>query len=99
MVSNFNIDILALTLGADGAEIFNKTESHKYKSKKIEVADTLGAGDAYAAILCVGYLKEMSIAEINKLANEFAAEICMVEGAIPKDDSIYKRYREIFSLK
>jgi fructokinase len=60
------------------------------------VVDTLGAGDAFAAILCLGYLNNMPIAEINKLANEFATEICMVNGAVPEDDSIYIKQKNLF---
>ena len=39
------------------------------------------AGDAYSAILCLGYLHGWAIEKINKLATRFAAEICTVDGA------------------
>jgi hypothetical protein len=31
--------------------------------------------------------------KINRLANEFAAEICLISGALPKDNKIYERYK------
>ncbi len=96
LIFEFSIDILCITLGADGAILSTKNEMSTYKTSNISPIDTLGAGDAYAAILCLGYLNEMPIDEINKLANEFASSICMVNGALPKDDSIYEKYRVVF---
>ena len=96
LIFEFSIDILCVTLGSDGAILSTKNEMSTYKTSNISPIDTLGAGDAYAAILCLGYLNEMPIDEINKLANEFASSICMVNGALPKDDSIYEKYRVVF---
>ena len=58
----------------------------------IIAVDTVGAGDAYAAILCLGYLNEMPLMEINELTNEFAAEIYTVNGALPDNDAFYKKW-------
>ncbi|MCL4549559.1 MAG: carbohydrate kinase [Bacteroidetes bacterium] len=96
LIFEFNIDMLCVTLGADGAILSTKNETSTFKTRNISPIDTLGAGDAYAAILCLGYLNEKPIDEINKLANEFASEICMVNGALPKDDSVYEKYRTVF---
>ena len=96
LIFEFGIDILCVTLGSDGAILSTRNETSAYKMSNISPLDTLGAGDAYAAILCLGYLNEMPIDKINKLANEFASEICLVNGALPKDDSIYEKYRMVF---
>ncbi|MCX6175000.1 MAG: PfkB family carbohydrate kinase [Ignavibacteriales bacterium] len=97
LTKEFDIDLIGLTLGENGAELYNKNETNYYKTEFVNVVDTLGAGDAYAAILCLGYLYKMPIGKMNKLANEFAWEICMVNGALPKDDTIYEKYRIIFN--
>jgi fructokinase len=65
-----------------------------FKLDPVEVIDTVGAGDAFAAILCIGYLKNWDLSLINKLANEFAIEICKIEGALPETDSLYKKFIE-----
>jgi fructokinase len=96
LIEKFNIDLIAVTYGENGAELFTKSEMNNYKAEAIKIIDSLGAGDAYAAILCLGYLKNLPLADINKLANEFAMEICCVNGALPQDDSIYDKYRKIF---
>ena len=97
LIKEFDIDLIGLTLGENGAELYTKNETNYFKTEFVKVVDTLGAGDAYAAILCLGYLYKMQIGKINKLANEFATAICMVNGALPKDDAIYEKYRIIFN--
>jgi fructokinase len=96
LITKFNIDLVAVTLGENGAELYTRDEMNKYNAEPVDIVDSLGAGDAYAAILCLGYLKNFPLAEINKLANEFALEICHVSGALPPDDSVYDKYRKIF---
>ena len=93
LITKFNIALIGLTLGENGAGLYTITETNYYKPEIINVVDTLGAGDAFAAILCLGYLYKMPLAEINKLANEFAAGICLVNGALPGNDSIYNKYK------
>ena len=65
---------------------------NKYSVEK--VVDTVGAGDAYSAILCLGYLNKMPIDRINFLANKFAASIWGIKGAIPNSDEIYENFKE-----
>ncbi len=97
LIFDFNIDILCVTLGSDGAILSTRKETSIFKTGNITPVDTLGAGDAYATILCLGYLNEIPINKINKLANEFASEICKVNGALPKDDFLYEKYRLVFN--
>lgn len=98
LITKFDIDLIGLTLGENGAELYTKNENNYYKTEIINVVDTLGAGDAFAAILCLGYLYKMPITEINKLANKFAAEICMVNGALPNDNLVYEKVRNSFCI-
>jgi len=90
----FEIDLLSITLGEGGALLMDKfgINENKYSAKK--VVDTVGAGDAYSAILCLGYLNKMPIDRINFLANKFAASICGIKGAIPLSDEIYDNFKE-----
>jgi fructokinase len=90
--NKYNIDLISVTLGENGALLFDGNELDNYKSETKNIIDTLGAGDAFAAILCIGYLINLDVKKINKLANEFAAQICGIDGALPPNDSIYKDY-------
>lgn len=90
IITKFNIDILAVTLGGEGSLILKKEESNHYKSKPVEIIDTVGAGDAFASVFCIGCLQNWKLEKINKLANDFAAEVCKINGALPENDEIYE---------
>lgn len=94
----FKIDLLAITLGKDGAIISDGKSIDQYKTEPSEVIDTLGAGDAYSAILCIGYLFNQEMKKINSVANQFALDICMTPGALASDE-IYDKYRKILFVK
>jgi fructokinase len=97
IIQDFKIDLLCVTRGENGATLITKNDVDTYKINLPDPVDTLGAGDAYAAILCLGYLNNLPLKEINIIANRFAADICMVDGAIPAEDSIYSDYCKIFA--
>ena len=90
----FDIDLLSVTLGEGGALLIDKFGMDEYKYLAKEVVDTVGAGDAYSAILCLGYLNKLPIKRINFLANKFASYICSIRGAIPQSDEVYKNFKE-----
>lgn len=95
VLKEFEIELLCVTLGEEGALLFKKGEINKYKHSVENIVDTVGAGDAYSAILCLGYLLGWGLNKINTLASEFAAEICKIKGAIPEDKNFYQKYLEI----
>ncbi len=97
IIQDFKIDLLCVTRGENGLTLITKNDVDTYKINLPDPVDTLGAGDAYAAILCLGYLNNLPLKEINIIANRFAADICMVDGAIPAEDSIYSDYCKIFA--
>ena len=49
-----------------------------------KVVDTVGAGDAFTAVLVVGRLAGWPLDEINRRANEVAAFVCSQAGATPE---------------
>ena len=94
IMESFSIEFLAVTMGANGAYLFSKENFDYYNNSTIKISDTVGAGDAYSAILAIGYLKCWDISKINKLASQFAGEIIGIPGALPTDDYIYERFRK-----
>lgn len=94
LMEKFGINMIAVTRGKNGSSIFENGKRFDYSSVDVKVIDTTGAGDAFSAILCIGYLQGQENTFINKLANEFANEICKLEGALPKNDRIYEEFRE-----
>lgn len=94
IMDKFDIKMIAVTRGKNGSSIFENGKRYDHSNVDVKVVDTTGAGDAFAAVLCVGYLHGLEIPYINKLANDFASEICQFEGALPKYDRIYDSFRE-----
>jgi len=98
LMEKFEINMVAVTRGKDGSSIFENGKRYDHSNIDVKVVDTTGAGDAFAAVLCVGYLHGLEIPYINKLANDFASEICQFEGALPKYDRIYESFRELMGF-
>jgi fructokinase len=94
LMEKFGIEMLAVTKGMEGSSLFRGNETVNNRQKRGSVVDTVGAGDAFAAILCLGFLNNWELSKISLLANEFAGQICMINGALPKDNKIYIHFRQ-----
>jgi fructokinase len=89
----FDIDTLCVTSGEKGSYLFRLEEIDYCKPSIGKPVDTVGAGDAYAAILCIGYLKNWELKKLNKTASDFAGEIIKIKGALPPDDELYSKFK------
>jgi len=88
-----NFDKVIITNGKEGAFIINRQNGiFESKTKKIEVVDTVGAGDAFSAVIILGIVKEWNESEIIKRATEFSAVMCEVQGAIFNNTNIYDKF-------
>ncbi len=94
LLENFKIELLCVTKGSGGTILFRDKEENFFQIKNENVVDTVGAGDAYASVLCLGFLNSWKMDRINRLASEFANEIVKIEGALPDDDKIYETFRK-----
>jgi fructokinase len=92
--SEYNIEMVCVTLGDRGAILYQNGISDYCKNQVENVIDTVGAGDAYSSILCLGYLYGWDISKINKIASEFAAEIIQIKGALQKNELIYEIFKD-----
>ncbi len=99
IMRQFNLLMICVTMGEDGAFLADTNSSNRDKQPAANIIDTVGAGDAYAAIMCLGYSQKWPVHKINSVALEFASEICGVEGALPKNDHVYKKYRREFGYE
>lgn len=97
LLNDYNLDLLSITLGGDGSLLISGDDSVTYKAVAENLVNTVGAGDAYSAMLTVGYLSGWNLDKIIETASEFAAEICGVEGAVPENDNFYNKYRKIIN--
>jgi len=98
LMEQFNISLFAVTRGKDGATLFENGKRYDYANQSVKILDSTGAGDAFAAILSLGFMQGIETFRINKLANDFALEVCMIEGALLKDEMIYEKFRNELGL-
>ena len=93
LMDAYALKLVSLTKGEDGSELFTRSGHFTAPPKKPrKIADTVGAGDAYTAILAAGYLQMWEPEEILDIAADFAARICEIEGAIPSDGLFYSKW-------
>jgi fructokinase len=96
LASLFDLRLVAYTKGADGSLLFQNGHWSAAGSKCVEVADTVGAGDAFTAALVLGLLHELDLQEVHELASETAGFVCSRSGATPE---LPRHLRERFASK
>jgi len=74
--------IIGITRGAEGATILTKDGTFSAPSYKVDVVDTTGAGDAFAAGLITGLLTDMPLEKIVYFANAVSALKITRKGAM-----------------
>lgn len=96
LLTKFDLLEVIVTCGEDGAWVIDRDRhiTHAKTSAQTILVDTVGAGDAFASVYMMGILKEWDIETRLQHANQFAAEICGVRGAVPEDGHLYERLRE-----
>ncbi|MBM3293690.1 MAG: carbohydrate kinase [Candidatus Aminicenantes bacterium] len=80
----FDLDVIALTRGSRGSRLLGRNSDSRHPGFRVEVADTVGAGDAFAAVLVLGLLANESLDAINDRANLVSASVCRRRGAWPE---------------
>lgn len=94
----FAIEMVALTRGPRGSSLFAGGTRHDVQPPgNIHVTDTVGAGDAFAAVLAMGVLGAWPPGRILTTANRLAAAVCGIEGAVPANPAFYDPLRPSLS--
>jgi fructokinase len=79
----FRIDVICVTLGPDGCFIYADRKASQFEGIRIDVSDTIGAGDAFASAFLHGYHSGWSIEECARFANALGALVASRPGATP----------------
>jgi len=83
LIKEYDLDILVLTCGTNGSYVFTADASYYQPTPKVEVADTVGAGDSFTGSFCAAILKGKPIQEAHALAVKVSAFVCTQNGAMP----------------
>lgn len=97
LIEEYSLNTVSLTKGSSGSELFTGQGSFSsQKAEDVRVADSVGAGDAYAAMIAAGMLKKWQPQEIIRQAALFASRVCEIKGAISESASFYEPFRRLF---
>ena len=83
LLGKYNLKMLILTCGINGSYVFTPGNVSFQPTPKVEVADTVGAGDSFTAAFISSILRGKSVAEAHRLAVETSAFVCTRQGAMP----------------
>ena len=83
LLGKYNLKMLILTCGINGSYVFTPGNISFYPTPKVEVADTVGAGDSFTAAFIASILKGKEIPEAHRIAVETSAFVCTKKGAMP----------------
>ena len=82
LLAKYNLKML-ITCGVNGSYVFTPGEISFVETPKVEVADTVGAGDSFTATFVAAILKGMKVSEAHRLAVDASAYVCTQNGAMP----------------
>jgi len=88
-----DLEGVIVTLGGEGAIWSNRQEISASADAVAapEIIDTVGAGDAFAAVCIAGLLRGLSAERILHTAHRFAVNICGIRGAVTRETGLYGR--------
>lgn len=100
LIRSFGLQLLIVTRAECGYAAYDREgELASGEGVKLAcVADTVGAGDGFAAAVIALHLAGRPLPEALSLANRYAAALCAEHGAIPEDDEFFQSWRWTLGL-
>ena len=83
ILGKYNLDMLVLTCGVNGSYVFSKGAMSFLETPKVEVADTVGAGDSFTGAFVASILSGKTIPEAHRIGVNVSAYVCTQNGAMP----------------
>ena len=84
IVQDYHLKMLVLTCGTNGSYVFTDDGLTSFQdTPKVEVADTVGAGDSFTGSFCASIINGKPVQEAHKTAVQVSAYVCTQNGAMP----------------
>jgi fructokinase len=83
LAERYGLRVVAYTRGAEGSLLFREGEWSERGATPVEVKDTIGAGDSFAAAVTMGTLLVWTLADIHAAADAVATFVCSQSGGMP----------------
>ena len=84
ILGKYDLDMLVLTCGVNGSYVFAPKKKSFVDTPKVEVADTVGAGDSFTGSFTAAILEGKTIEQAHKRAVKVSAYVCTQKGAMPE---------------
>ncbi len=94
LIREFNANYVFITKAEQGCFAANKHTSVDIPGKAINVADAVGAGDAFTAALIYGLLKSKPLEKIAAFANDVGSLVASKTGAMPSLTSEFETLQQ-----
>jgi fructokinase len=78
-----SLQMVAVTRGGRGSVLVTRDEVHEHPGIPVQVADTIGAGDAFTAAMIHYLLRGAELATLNEAGNRWGAWAASHSGAMP----------------
>lgn len=85
LAAEFECDVVCVTRGSEGAALLHDGAFTEHPGYEVEVKDTVGAGDAFLAVLLAGLLSGATDSALLQHANLIGAYVTTQYGAVPAD--------------
>jgi fructokinase len=83
LIERYALDMVILTCGTNGSYVITLDTFSFIPTPKVEVADTVGAGDSFTATFIAKLLAGATIQEAHEMAVKVSAYVCTQSGAMP----------------
>jgi fructokinase len=81
---HFPMDLICITQGSKGAAIYQKGKVISHSGYKVQVEDSIGAGDAFLSGFVISYLNEKSMEDTLDFACKLGAFVATKKGGTPR---------------
>lgn len=96
---DMGVEVVAVSLGAEGALITNGDETLFAPRMNIEVKGTVGAGDAMVAGMVAGFMAERELEQCFRMGVACASTRCITEGYKTIDRTVYKAMLDMVTIE
>ena len=83
IIKDYDLKMLILTCGTEGSCVFYEGGLSFLPTPKVEVADTVGAGDSFTGSFIASLLQGKTVPQAHETAVKVSAYVCTQKGAMP----------------
>lgn len=97
LLLQLKLNFIILTLGAQGSIVISETNYSAMSIQKVNIMDTVGAGDAFSAAFLSALNRGANFEAAHQFANQFSSYICTQKGAFVEIPASFREYLDQLS--